>query len=183
MGERVEEYRRPDCTWSQSRRSDVILYPSTRLIRLVSDVDPETPWIYYLGTAQHETNLATNERDTEPNGFQSWGLYQISLAEAASVGLPGVDLLDPVQATQVMARLTHRRRDRLRLAAKLAVSDADPPDLWSYVAIAHNQGEAAAVKTIERFGMNWMEYKRRNRRLNIVSSGYGDDVQPHLMAS
>lgn len=175
---RVEEYRRPDGTWSPSRRMDAIVVPTIRIVRMVQELDPATPSIYYLGTAQHESNFAANERDTEPNGFMSWGLYQLSEAERIAVGMPGADMLDPLQATQVFVALTNRRRDKLRQAARLSLGEADPQDLWPYLAIAHNQGDAAAMKTISAYGMNWTEYKRRNPRLRIVSSGYGDDVRP-----
>ena len=51
-----------------------------------------------------------------------------------------------------------------------------PNDVWAYLALCHNQGKAACLKTIKNYSLNWEAYKKRNPKLRIVSSGYGDDV-------
>lgn len=170
---RVEEYRRQDGTWSLSRR-DAQLITALNLANLLVNIDPVVPLTYYLGTAQHETNWATNERDTEESGFQSWGLFQLSEEEAADVGMPQADLMNPVQTCLVMVHLTNRRRTRIREVAK--ITGGDPPDLCAYLAIAHNQGLGAAIKSIQNHGLDWAAYRHRNPNARIIP--YGDDCLP-----
>lgn len=177
MAGRIEEYKALEGHWSPSRR-DAVLVPARRVAFLASSLDTLIPSRYYVATAQHETNFATNERDTEESGFQSWGLYQLSTAERAEVGMPHADLLDPDQATHVMIELARRRRLKIRAAARIADGDMDPPDLYAYLALAHNQGDHAALISIEHHGMSWTEYEKRNPKIRIVSSGYGRDCMP-----
>lgn len=154
---------------------------------------------YMLATALHETTYAVNEVDVEPSGFVSRGLYQVSQEEAAKVGMPGANLLDPVQCTLVFARLAEKNYD--------VIVDALPPalrvvfnariDRWAYLAIAHNEGvghfapaledgrHSGALVTIYNYGVNWGDpsvpaevddprsYRRRNAGRPIVR--YGDD--------
>lgn len=175
QGHRLEEYRRPDGTWSRSRR-DAVFITTARLLDAVHVVGTTVPGRYYVGTAQHESNFALNERDTETSGFQSWGLYQVSQAEAVAVGMPNADLCALGPNTFVMVKLAELHRRRLRQLLDLGEGAPDPADLGAYLAIAHNQGLAAALKTARVHGLDWEGYKRRNPAIRIVSSGYGDDV-------
>lgn len=136
------------------------------------------PSTFAVGTAQHETNFAINELDTEENGFQTWGIYQISKEEAKEVGMPDADLLNLVSASQVFAKLMEKRLIEIVKACKLQGTPyvEFPKDIWAYLAIAHNQGLAASLKTIKSYGLDWEGYKKRNPTIRIVSSGYGDDV-------
>lgn len=134
------------------------------------------PAQYFVGTAQHESNFAANEIDTEESGYVSKGLYQIAEDEAAPI-MHGANLCDPVIATLVFARLQERRLD----AILAHVPNAKQPDVWAYLAIAHNEGLGTwaadgkgALGTICRNGVNWPGYKARNYGRPICD--YGDDV-------
>lgn len=154
---------------------------------------------YMLATALHETNYAVNEVDVESDAPPTYGLYQVRREEARDVGMPGADLLDPVQCTLVFARLAEKNYD--------AIVDALPPalrvvfnarvDRWAYLAIAHNEGvghfapaladgrHSGALVTIHNYGVNWGDpsvpaevddprsYRGRNIGRPIVR--YGDD--------
>jgi hypothetical protein len=162
------------------------------------NIDPR----YFVGTAMHEAGV-TNEIDTEvatqsdPTGFVSIGLYQISQEEGQEFGISPVDLLDLQKATDCMVQLAEKHRSDMRafMAALPANSpgflDASEPDpsyidtngtLWpagtmrAYLALCHNQGFGAAQYTIKTHGMDWRGYKSRNPQINLVCHDYGDDV-------
>ncbi len=189
---RVEEYLTSKGSWSQ-RRSLYVKKAS------VGDIEKEwltlnrpgylAPLKYFLGTAQHESNFALNERDTEApdatgHRFQSWGIFQISEQEFLSTLPPPSNgspflLLELPNAMLCMSLLAARNRQPVREAMEkmgLPKDAPDPTDMSAYLAIAHNQGRSAAVKTILAHGYSWKEYKKRNPTIRIVSSGYGDDV-------
>jgi hypothetical protein len=169
---RVEEFW-TGLRWSLSRGDAELVFASS-VAQAVRDIGSVVPETYFMGTAQHESNYATNERDTEETGFQSWGIYQVSVEEAHDVGMAGADLLDLKQATQVMVRLAEARRHALRAAAR--IGGPDPPDVCAYLAIAHNQGLHAALVSIQHYGLDWQAYRRRNPAARIVV--YGDDCIP-----
>lgn len=197
---RVEEYQKSDGTWSPRRREAAIIVEPALIIaafdlatgkgltadQLAGSSSPTAQFAgvehsslnvrYFVGTAQHEANFAVNERDTETSGFQTWGVYQISEEEARAVGLKSANLLNLLEATQVMIRLAERNRRAVREAAGILTTQPDPDDLPAYVALAHNQGNGAVRKTIYSHGVDWAGYKRRNPLIRIVSSGYGDDA-------
>jgi hypothetical protein len=167
--QRVEEYR-VDGRWSPLRR-DAVIAPVTAILAALHGHKTTIPARYFLATAEHESGRAVNERDTEPSGFRSWGIYQISRQEAADVVMADADLLNLATATEVMMRLAERNREAIRAAAHL--DGQDPPDMGAYLAIAHNQGRTAVRRTIEHYGMSWKHYRRRNPGARIVA--YGDD--------
>jgi peptidoglycan hydrolase-like protein with peptidoglycan-binding domain len=161
-------------------------------------IDPR----YFVGTAFHEAGV-TSEVDTEiatssdPTGFVSVGLYQISQDEAAQFSFSLIDLLDLEKSTECMVRLAEQHRTDIRafMAALppsspgyLAASAADPDytdragTVWNagnmraYLALCHNQGLGAAKYTIQNYGMGWAGYRSRNPTISLVSHGYGDDV-------
>lgn len=133
------------------------------------------PARYFMGTAQHETNFATNEIDTEDSGYVSKGIFQLSDGEAVQVGSPTANLYDLDDAMRVLAKLQEGRLDQiLRLAPTAA-----EPDLMAYLSIAHNQGLGltdaeitpatsahdrfkGALGTIRAHGCNWSAYTARN---------------------
>lgn len=179
---RVEEYRRPDRSWSRSRRDAIVAKPVqiVQELRHISTVIDEQ---YFVGTAQHESNFATNERDTEPPGpdgtrFVSMGIYQLSADELKEVGRPSADPYNLADATWIMVHLAEMRRAAIRAVLHLDLDAPDPPGMNSYLAVAHNQGLRAAQTTLRAHGLDWPAYKSRNPTLRIVSSHYGDDVLP-----
>lgn len=148
------------------------------------------PSMYFVATAQHETDFAANETDYEApdehgHVFVSKGLYQVSDDESRKVGFPGQNLLDPVMATVVFARLAEWNYDHLVGAlppAYAAVFNARP-DRWAYLAYAHNEGIGAFAKdgkgalgAICRHGIDWADFERRNPTLPIVAHKYGHDA-------
>jgi hypothetical protein len=132
---------------------------------------------YALGTAQHETDFTLNEKDTEPSGYVSMGLYQIGAEEMAQVGMPlgSHDPYDLETITIIMVDLAEARLKRIMNAARLTVDlYTPPPDVWAYLALAHNQGLGACLKTIAAHGMNWSAYCARNPQLADMAA-YGND--------
>lgn len=159
-----------------------VFVPSGHRI-LVAPADIVAAWRRYtqripakfaLGTAQHESSFTLNEVDTEESGYVSKGIYQLSDREAAEVELPHANLLELEDATKVFYILCERRLRRIIKAARLAQENL-PVDVWAYLALSHNQGVSAALKTIELYGLNWDAYKRRNPQLAGMGR-YGDDV-------
>lgn len=132
------------------------------------------PAEFALGTAQHESNFTLNEVDTEESGFTSKGVFQLSEEEANDVDFPEADLLDLEDATKVFCLLCERRLQRIIQVANLHAENL-PADVWAYLALAHNQGLDAALKSIERYGLNWTAYKQRNPQFKGMAA-YGDDV-------
>lgn len=177
---RVEQYQKADGTWSSWRR----IYGhkvNVHEFRMALEATKLNTALlkYAFGTAQHETGFVTNERDTEINGFQSWGIFQISKQEAADVGFLNANLLSLKDSVDVFVRLTFRNEQAVQAALKERGDDIRPGahfDFYAYVAIVHNQGRKAAHDTILKYGLDWVEYKRRNPALPIVSHRYGDDV-------
>jgi hypothetical protein len=152
---------------------------------------------FSVGTALHETNYTANELDIEPNGHTTGGLFMLDvptlsppiIGDAIAVGMPEKNIYDLADACAVFAALSERRLRRILDATDLWLADHGfgpvdhdnpPPDVWAYLALAHNQGLGACLKTIATYGMNWEDYKRRNPSVNIsmVRNGriYGDDA-------
>jgi len=143
------------------------------------------PVRFALGTAEHESNFTINEVDTEPSGFVSKGIYQISDEEAAGVGEKGVNLLDLTNNSRVFAKMMGKKLDAIYKALGSEPKGTEVRDQWAYLFIAHNQGLGAATKTIKAFGMNWERYKERNLKASAGTDkekfwkkvvAYGDDV-------
>lgn len=211
MTSRVEEYLLPDGTWSRHRAGSAALTTPAEIRAALLEAaaalfTPPGLQGYLLGTAKHETNLALNERDTEPPAEDghvvvTWGVYQLEEEEATSVGLGdggGRALLDLARATAVLARLATRRAHEIEVWARGSDYTADLTDLPAYLAIYHNQGAGPAKKTVQRHGVDWAAYKSRNlaamreemardgidqdeyeRRhgwIRVITSSYGDDV-------
>lgn len=184
--DRIEQYLRvADSAWSTSRKDAVLATPDqvVQAVRTVGTVIAEQ---YFLGTAKHESNWATNERDMEPADhrglrFTSWGLYQLSDEEAKTVGRPRAKLLDLQESTWILAKLAEIRRVAIRGALKLEAMAPDPDGMEAYLAIAHNLGLSSCITSLRKHGLDWPGYKSRNPTLRIVSSGYGEDCLPRRL--
>lgn len=126
------------------------------------------PTSFAIGTATVESDFDPLCTTIERGGASptSKGLYQVNDGEAASVGEPGANLLDPETCTRVYANLAAGRLESLRSWG------ASEPDIWAYLGLAHNQGLAAAHTTIGNYGADWNAYKARNPDARI--NRYGD---------
>lgn len=149
-----------------------IRVPALTLVEEWRKHTSEIPAQYALGTAQHESDFTYNEVDTEPNGFVSKGIFQLSDEEARDAFAPNANLLDYHDACLVFARISEERLHRIILAAKLTAPL--PPAVWAYLALAHNQGLHACEKSILTHGLNWEAYKARNPDIKGIAE-YGDD--------
>lgn len=133
------------------------------------------PAQFALGTAQHESDFTINEVDTEPSGFVSKGIFQLSDEEARRTGHSGDELLTLAGSVAVFAKICEQYLDQIVQWADLG-EGALPPDVWPYIFIAHNQGGGACRKTIAEYGLDWAAYKERNHAKHPEWSRYGDDV-------
>lgn len=129
------------------------------------------PAQYAVGTAQHETDFTTNEKDTEESNFVSMGIFQISQEEMTHVGMPTANIYDLEDSIVILAALAD---ERWQAIVKAAGSPSPIRDMPAYLALAHNQGLAAALKTIRLHGLDWTAYKARNPQLASMAA-YGDD--------
>jgi hypothetical protein len=164
-----------------ARRVELFVPDGTRVIALPRDVvdmwrayTDLIPAQHALGTAQHESGFTLNEVDTEVSGYVSKGIYQLSDGEAQAVGFDRANLLELEDATIVFSALCEKRLKALVVALNLDLADL-PRDIWAYLAIAHNQGLQAALKTTRLHGLDWAAYKQRNPQLRGIAV-YGDDV-------
>lgn len=165
--QRVEEYVLADGGRSKNRAAATIS-PIRHVIAYALKYSDRIPPQFFVGTAQHESNFATNEIDTEVSGFTSYGIYQLSKDEAKEAGSPGANLLDLEEATRVFAFIQHRRLDALLKLAPKAIE----PDIWCYLALAHNEGPGAAAKTINLYKLDWFGkggYAERNAKSKILA--------------
>jgi hypothetical protein len=145
------------------------------------------PVRYIIGTVQHESDFVEDGADINDGGTgrDTIGLTRIDSGETDGVlkslfwtGKTKVNLRNGEDNLHVYAALCETRLVALKLAAGLTGTDnADcPPDLWAYLAMAHNMGQGAALKSIASYGLDWDAYRARNPGLPFVSKGYGDDV-------
>ena len=151
-----------------------IIAPATDIVSVWRSYSVQIPAQYALGTAQHETNWTLNEVDTEDSGFVSMGIFQLSDEERKQVGLPAANLLALEDACKVLA-LVAAQRLTLLLQESAITDPPYPSDIWAYLAVAHNEGTQAALKTIRRHGLDWMQWKRRNFQQLGNMCNYGDD--------
>lgn len=152
---RKQEYLLPSGNLSR-RRDDAILITPQTVKKFAEAFTSLIPGTYFVGTARKESGFAANEIDTEESGYVSKGLCQLSDDEATDVGMKGANLLDPVVNLRVMVKIAERNLNAL------SKTGLKFPDAYAYLGIAHNEGLAAAIKTIKNYGMDWAEYKRRN---------------------
>ncbi len=134
------------------------------------------PAQFALGCAMHESNFALNEIDTEPSGYCSMGIYQLGDEEMKETGFPvsrkaGSAVYTLEGSTRMMVRLCESRFERLSHAANWC---PPLPDVWAFLAVAHNLGLGAAIKSVNSHGMNWQAFVDRNPGLAALGR-YGDD--------
>lgn len=132
------------------------------------------PAQYAVGTAQHESDFSLNEVDTEPSGFRSLGLFQLSSEERLHSPRPMADLLTLEGSCAVLAYVAERRLDAIIRIAGFDPAGALPADVWAYLALAHNQGLGACERTLNTHRLAWSAYKLRNPQLANLGA-YGDD--------
>lgn len=131
------------------------------------------PAQYAVGTADHESSFTINERDTEPNGFVSIGIFQLSQDEANAAGFPAANLLTLEDSCAVMAKTAERRLANILSAANLTTPT---PDCWFYLALCHNQGWGACHKTICAHGLDAAAWTARNPQLAQAARYFSDCV-------
>jgi hypothetical protein len=134
------------------------------------------PAQYALGTADHESSFALNEIDTEPSGYVSMGIFQLGDEEMASTGFPlsrkaGSPVYTLEGSTRMMVRLCEHRLERISHAMNWS---PPVPDLWFFLALAHNEGLGACLKTLAAHGMNAAAWIDRNPSLRHMAQ-YGMD--------
>lgn len=147
----------------------------------------DVPLHYFVATAEEESSHALNLHYQEPPGTdppETFGVYQISASEAARYGVRPEQMYELGPATSVMVSLARLHLDQIAWAcAAQGYRELPVPDLWAYLAIAHNQGigtyaldGGGALGTIRRNGVDWAAYKIRNAHLGlpIITNGYGD---------
>lgn len=160
--DRVEEYLVATSTWSDSKTSAKRV-TADQVAEACRKAGATLPLGYYVYTAQHESNFAVNERDTEPSGFMSYGVFQLSMEEARSVKKSGANLLDLDVAARVLVLIAENRRVFIRGILKLRNADPDPKDMAAYVAICHNAGENdGTFKNLPKYGLDFTVWKERN---------------------
>jgi hypothetical protein len=137
------------------------------------------PAQYAVATCQHESDFTLNEVDTEPSGYVSKGILQLSDEECIEVGMPFADLMTLDGSMDVMAILANRRVAKLCRAAVGAgidsMSNALRGDLWAYLAFAHNEGTGEAIRSIVKYGLNWVSFVERNQAELPAMCLYGSD--------
>jgi hypothetical protein len=163
-------------------------------------VERDIPTSWAVGVSLHEGNYAINIRDIEPNGHTTGGVFEVDLptlspypeiGDAARVKMPWLNPFDLDDCCKIFAARSRSNLLRIVAAANkwnaakglpLIASNPPPPDVYSYMAIAHNQGLGAALLSIQTYGMDWAAYKARpeNANVNVAidrgSGIYGDDV-------
>lgn len=183
-------------------RSDARQTTPAEIARAWLAVTRRIPPQFAVGTAYHESGYALNELDIEPNGHSTGGLFQLDvptafpliIGDAVAAGMPEKSVYRLDDACAIFAALCERRLERLIDATNIwnennrqaRIDEGDlPDDIWSYLAIAHNQGLGAALHTIAYYGLDWRAYQRRNSSnpaqwANITRDTghgiYGDDV-------
>ncbi len=170
---RVEEYIKNG--GRSSDKKDAIVVNQNKLIGLALWLSTRIPPQFFVGTAKHESEFIVNKIVTD-NGTTFKGLFQLTDASAGAVGMPNADLFSAFYATTTAVFLYEKRLDVIITEALKKQTTIKDEDVWAYLAIANNQGPAAAVASISKYGLNWESYKERNPKSKFVLSGYGDDV-------
>lgn len=155
---------------------------------------PTIAWATYaLETARHETSFAWNEVDVEPSGFTSRGLCQISDGHRFDGGAyvkdedevtpycsAKIDLMDPYENIWLMLAKANAHARVILNALKMSTVTDTKPDLFSFLALAHNEGlgtfdptSKGALGTLARHperGLSWSAYKLGNVACRVHGS-------------
>ncbi len=130
---------------------------------------------YATGTAQHETDYALNEKDTEPSGFITMGIFQLSDEECVEAKLATANIYTLEGACMVLATIAEKRLDAILKASGLSELECLPQGVRAYLAIAHNEGLGACLKTIHTYGLDWKAWVVRNHVKLPEMVAYGND--------
>jgi hypothetical protein len=131
------------------------------------------PAQYACGTAQHESDYTLNERDTEPSGFVSIGIFQLSQDECDEARLPSANLYTLEDSCAVLSVIAERRLTQILTWSGLS---APTDDCWFYLALSHNQGPGAVQRTIARYGLDAAAWTSRNPQLANAATYFADCV-------
>lgn len=129
------------------------------------------PAQFAVGLAERESGFDASEVDDYKSGTRvtpvqggkyTVGLFQVSESEYREIdgdtGQWYVDALrDPETNTRVFATYMEKRLDTIT-----ALAGAREPDVWAYLALAHNAGIGMVRETIGKYGMDWEAFKARN---------------------
>ncbi len=168
------------------------MYEGRRVVYLnggvrVAPSDVVTAWVavtaripatFALGVAQHETDLRTDEEDTETDGTVTTGIFQLTRSEAVRALRPAADLTDLAESCAVFATIMESNLDALRDAAGLSDDAAFfARGGAAYLAWSHNAGLGQARTSIQRYGLDWSALKARAQNGYMVQrmEPYGDD--------
>lgn len=142
---------------------------------------------FAVAVARHESSYTLNERDTEPSGKQTAGIFQITLGGTAVdtlgdmtlTGFPEGDWRDLDDCCRAFAVLMERLLDKLEAAAgKISDSDFFAAGGAGYLAWGHNAGRGQPQKSIQRYGLDWKATRQRNAGGDYFDNHigpYGDD--------
>ena len=162
-----------------THRHDAVLVSIRKLIGWTLAHSARIPPQYIVASAEHEAGCAYNEVDTESDGYESWGLFQVGDRDPGFAKAMLPLQLDPECAVRSFVKLQEGRLDDLLKEAKLS---APTPDCWFYLALWHNQGPGAGRKTIQRYGLDAKAYVARNPEARINKYGLdcmtGGDMWP-----
>lgn len=173
---RLTEYWYPVTTIEKSKeRERAIVVTPEEIIFEAIKIGTKLRHQYLVGTAKHETNYAVNECDEEENGFRTYGVYQVSRQECREVGEPDVDLLNLANSTRVFCALMEKRLERIIKEINLDPNNL-PLDVWFYLAMIHNMGLGATLKTIKRYGLDAKAWTERNPKLAKNSRYYNNCI-------
>ncbi|MCU1280300.1 MAG: hypothetical protein JWM53_3846 [bacterium] len=191
-------YVQPDGTRSTSRADAIVAAPFD-VVAAAAKYSKFSPR-HFLGTAQHEADLALNEVDIETTGYTTSGIFQLNFKDEIAAVAPFADPLLLDDAAMLFATQVDRLARALQAAANEAAADPStprgvawpdlynpPPDAYGYLAWAHNEGlggnagnggKWGPLDSIAKFGMDWEALKARpdqNDYMRLKMIPYGDD--------
>lgn len=167
-----------------------------RLLTSAADVAAEwkrwtsrIPASFAVGVGLHESSYTLNERDTEPSGKQTGGVFQLTLGgtsvdafgDATRAGFPDADVFTLEGACKVLASLAESWLDKLEAAAG-GLDDASffAQGGAGYLAWAHNAGlgHGQALDSVTKYGLDWSASLARNAGTDYFDNHigpYGND--------
>lgn len=143
----------------------------SEIVSLWSKYTTRIPAQFAVGLAERESSFDASEVDDYKSGTRvtpvdggkyTVGLFQISESEYREIegdtGQWYVTALQDVETNvRVFARYMEKRLDTIE-----SLAGAKEPDVWAYLALAHNAGIGMVRETIQKYGMDWEAFKTRN---------------------
>jgi len=164
------------------KRKEEFLPDGIRRLAIASDIistwraaTTVIPAQFALGTAQHEASFTVNEKDTEPSGYISMGIFQLGQEEIDHVKVPGADVYTLAGSVALYVPLALERLHKLLVISFLDAT-CPPADIWFYLAMAHNMGLGAALKSIKEHGLNAAAWTARNPQLAQAAVYFNDCI-------